>query len=240
MKKYLLTGGIASVLLLSACGTDDSQENNEPDANDNSAEIEQLENENKELQVQVEELEDQLEEQEEYFESEDDMDSNEDSVSEESDAGTRTEPLNLGDTGTISILTYSDSGDMEEITGTADITVDNVVRGQEAEEILTTEYSEPDDAPYNLEWVVFDASIALNELSDDNEEITFSDDFEVITEDGSTIEKVFTTYDDEFGIQGVYTGGTAEGKIAAHAPEGESFIINYDDYMRAEAYFQVD
>lgn len=106
--------------------------------------------------------------------------------------------------------------------------------------MITTEYSEPDEAIEGTEWVVFDVKFNLTELSDDDEKITFSDDFEIITEDGSTIEKAYTTFDDEFGVQDTYSGGTAEGKVAAYAPVGESFIIKYDDYMRAEAYFKVN
>lgn len=235
MKKYLLTGGLSTVLLLGACGTS-NEESADAEGSNQSEEIEELEAENEELNLQVEELESKLSEQE----SEEASGDGNEIATEETDAGSRTEPLDVGDTGTISILTYADDEDVSEINGVAEITVDNVVRGQEAEEILTNEYSEPDEAPEGLEWVVFDVNIALTELSDDNEAISFSEDFEIITEDGSPVEKEYTTFDEEFGVQDVYSGGTAEGKIALHAPKDEPFIIHYDDVLEGQAYFQVN
>lgn len=243
MKKILLTGSLTTALLLAACSGETEETNTEAD--NTSEEMEQLQAENEELKTQVEELEGRLAEQdEEQTESDNQENDTEEveasSASEAVDAGSRTEPLALGEKGTMSILTYTDDEDMEEINGVAEITVDNVVRGEEAVSILTGEYSEPEEAPEGMEWIVFDTTISLTELSDENEEITFSDDFTAYTSDGSEIERVFTTFDEEFGIQGLYSGGTATGKTALLAPAGEPFLIKYDDYLRAEAYYQVD
>ncbi len=240
MKKLLLTGSLTTALLLAACSGETEETNTEVD--NASKELEQVQAENEELKTQVEELENRLAEQDEAdTESESDAgEKKETSDSQNVDAGSRTEPLALGETGTISILTHSDDEDMEEITGVAEITVDNVVRGNEAVSILTGEYSEPEEAPEGMEWVVFDTTISLKELSDENEEISFSDDFTAYTSEGSEIERTFTSFDEEFGIQGLYSGGTATGKVALFAPQGEPFLIKYDDYIRAEAYYQVD
>lgn len=240
MKKLLLTGSLTTALLLAACSGETEETNTEAD--NASEELEQVQAENEELKTQVEELENRLAEQDEAeTESESDAgEKKETSDSQNVDAGSRMEPLTLGETGTISILTYSDDEDMEEITGVAEITVDNVVRGNEAVSILTGEYSEPEEAPEGMEWVVFDTTISLKELSDENEEISFSGDFTAYTSEGSEIERTFTSFDEEFGIQGLYSGGTATGKVALFAPQGEPFLIKYDDYIRAEAYYQVD
>lgn len=234
MKKILLTSVLGSALILGACSGEEVTSESE----NNSEELEQLQSENDELKTKIEELENKLTEQEEAEETEnDEIEENE---LTENDAGTRTNPIEIGETGTISIFTYTDDDAMDEVTGAAELTVDHVVRGDEAISILKTEYSEPEEAPENMEWVVFDVKFNLTELSDEDEKVTFTDDFEVITEDGSTIEKAYTTFDEEFGVQDTYSGGTAEGKVAVHAPAGEPFIIKYDDYMRAEAYFKVN
>lgn len=241
MKKILLTGSLATVLLLAACGG--NAEETDTSSSDSSAEVEELQAENDELRVQVEDLEERLTEQdevEEESETESEGENTEQTETQTTDGGTRTEPLELGETGTMSILSYSDDEDMDEISGVAEITVDNVIRGEEALSILTGEYTTPEEAPEGMEWVVFDTTINLTELSDENEEISFSDDFTAFTNDGSEIERSFASFDEEFGIQELYTGGTATGKAALFAPVGESFLIKYDDYLRAEAYYQVD
>lgn len=240
MKKYFLASGVATVLILGACGAEVESENASADGNE-SEEMKQLTEENESLKAEVEELELALEEQTElYNESESEEVEETGQPSTESKAGTRTEPLTLGDTGTISINTYKDDEDMTPVHGVAEITVENVVRGEEATPILTTEYSEAEPAPAGMEWIVFDTTISLKEISDENEEITFSEDFTIFTEDGSEIEKAYTTFDEAFDIQKVYSGGVAEGKVALHAPVGEPFMIKYDDYLGALAFYQVD
>ncbi|MFD2830211.1 bZIP transcription factor [Corticicoccus populi] len=243
LKKYILTAGFSSLLLLSACSGNeensaDSSEEADNRINELQDDLAAAESENEQLQEEISQLEEQLEAQEINQTENDDSES----TNETSDiqAGSRSEPLALGETGTIEIRTYADDEDMTEITGLAEITVDNVIRGDEAVSILTGEYSEPEEPAEGMEWVVFDAQFILTELSDDDEVISFSDDFEIVTEDGSTVEKVYTSFDDDFFIQDVYSGGSAEGKIAVQAPAGESFIIKYDDYMGAKAFYQVD
>lgn len=161
-------------------------------------------------------------------------------VAEENQAGTRTEPLNVGDTGVINLVKYKDDEDFTEVKGVADITISNIVRGESAIPLLTTEYSTPEEPAEGMEWVVFDSTFVLTDTTDDNESFSISEDFTVIKEDGSGVEKSYIMFDGMLEFPEIYSGGTATGKVAVQAPVGESFIIKYDDMMDAEAYFKVD
>src|SRR5699024_5606695 len=83
-------------------------------------------------------------------------DTNENTTSEER---IRTNPLLLGESKEIDVVEYDEGN---EITGTANITIGNVLRGQDAMDALTDEYSspqQPDDE--NYEWVVFELTYEL-------------------------------------------------------------------------------
>lgn len=258
MKKYLLASGLATVLLLGACGEETgSEESTEEtteessdiaESTDNSEDLGQLQAENDTLQAENEELRAQVEDLQEQLDNTSDVASEESTDSSEGDSedsesagndSSRSNPLALGETAEVSVLTYDDEA--EALTGTANVTIDNVLRGQEALDEMEGEYSYYE--PYEeegYEWVVFDLSYELTEFEDTDTPVFVSDDIRIYHEDGSQAPSEMAVLDDDFQSGNIYEGGSASGKVARPAPEGESFLIKFDDYMEAEAWYQVD
>ncbi|MCD2137194.1 bZIP transcription factor [Salinicoccus halitifaciens] len=260
MKKYLLAGGLSTVLLLGACGEDTTNEeesteettaeesSESAESSGSSEEVDQLQAENEELQAENEELQTQVEDLQEQLDNTSDVASEESTDSSEGDSedsesagndSSRSNPLALGETAEVSVVTYNDEG--EELTGTASVTIDNVLRGQEALDEMEGEYSYYE--PYEeegYEWVVFDLSYELTEFEDTDTPLFVSDDIRIYHEDGSQAPSEMAVLDDDFQSGNIYEGGSASGKVARPAPEGESFLIKFDDYMEAEAWYLVD
>lgn len=212
MKKLLLGSALSTALLLAACGG----ETEEPEA-DTSA-VEEPAGEETEV-AETEEVETEK--------------------SDSNDAGTRSNPLALGETAQIQVLTYSDEG--EELTGSANITVDNVVRGEEALAAMEDEYmgyEAYEDEKY--EWVVFDLTFELTEFADPDTAFFAGDNIEIYSADGSPAPSEFATIPDEFMPSEIYEGGSITGKVARPAPKDESFLVQYNDGVSDTAFFEVE
>ena len=225
MRKYLLAGGVAAVVLLGACGAEEATE----DTTTEEAVEETFEND--------------VDEESETIEEDTEEASEEESAEEDSagtDEATRSNPAALGETVSVEVVTYDENG--ERLAGTGNVTVDNVVRRTEAVDILTTEYMEPDPIDDGQEWAVFDLTFELTEFEDDDHAVLVSENIEIFKEDGSNVSQ--DTYmwveDEAFPAGEIYSGGTASGKVARAVPEGKPFLIKYNDHMEAEAFFRVE
>lgn len=212
MKKLLLGSALSTALLLAACGG----ETEEPETDTSTAE----ESAGEETEVaETEEVETEK--------------------TNSNDAGTRSNPLALGETAEIQVLTYSDEG--EELTGTANITVDNAVRGEEALAAMEDEYmgyEAYEDESY--EWVVFDLTFELTEFADPDTAFFAGDNIEIYSADGSPAPNEFATIPDEFMPSEIYEGGSITGKVARPAPKDESFLVQYNDGVSDTAFFEVE
>lgn len=212
MKKLLLGSALSTALLLAACGG----ETEEPETDTSTAE----ESAGEETEVaETEEVETEK--------------------TNSNDAGTRSNPLALGETAEIQVLTYSDEG--EELTGTANITVDNVVRGEEALAAMEDEYMGYEAyEDENYEWVVFDLTFELTEFADPDTAFFAGDNIEIYSADGSPAPSEFATIPDEFMPSEIYEGGSITGKVARPAPKDESFLVQYNDGVSDTAFFEVE
>lgn len=212
MKKLLLGTVLSTALLLAACGG----ETEEPEVDTSTTE----ESAEEEVAAETEATE----------EVEEESDSNE--------AGTRSNPLALGETAEIQVLTYSDEG--EDLTGTANVTVDNVVRGEEALAAMEDEYMGYEAyEDENYEWVVFDLTFELTEFADPDTAFFAGDNIEIYSADGSPAPNEFATIPDEFMPSEIYEGGSITGKVARPAPKDESFLVQYNDGVSDTAFFEV-
>src|SRR5699024_5151475 len=114
VKKILFGTALSAALLLAACGGD-TEETETTESEESTEETETTESE----------------------ESTEETETTESEYSANNE-GSRSNPLSLGETAEIQVLTYSDEG--EDLTGTANITVDNVLRGEEALSAMEDEY----------------------------------------------------------------------------------------------------
>lgn len=232
MKKLIFTSALATSLILAACGSGEES----TESTDNSAEVEQLQEQVTQLEEENAQLQEQLDNTNTAVE-EDKEDSESDSVEVENESS-RSNPLALGETTEVKVVTYDDEG--EELQGKANVTVDNVLRGQDALDALATE-GMTTDAPEEegIEWAVFDLKYELVEFENEDYPVNVSDDIEIYLEDGSMVEQTGYTWveGEEFPTGELYSGGTAEGKVARMVKEGEPILIKFDDFMEAEAWY---
>lgn len=232
MKKLIFTSALATSLILAACGSGEES----TESTDNSAEVEQLQEQVAQLEEENAQLQEQLDNTSIAAE-EDTEDSESDSVEVDNESS-RSNPLALGETTEVKVVTYDDEG--EELQGKANVTVNNVVRGQEALDVLTTE-DMTTEAPEEegIEWAVFDLSYELVEFEDEDYPVNVADDVEIYLEDGSMVEQTGYTWVEgqEFPMGELYSGGSASGKVARMVKEGEPILIKFDDFMEAEAWY---
>lgn len=232
MKKLLFTSALATSLILAACGSGEGS----TDRADNSAEVEQLQEQVAQLEEENAQLQEQLDNTSTAVEE--DSESTSDEFADAGNESSRSNPLVLGETAEVKVVTYND--DSEELTGKANVTIDNVVRGQEALDAVQMEYLEIEPpAEEGIEWAVFDLSYELVEFEDEDYPVNVSDDVEIYLEDGSMVEQTEYTWVEgqEFPMGELYSGGSASGKVARMVKEGEPILIKFDDFMEAEAWY---
>ncbi|MEY8560091.1 hypothetical protein AALF85_05280 [Jeotgalicoccus halotolerans] len=235
MKKLLFTSALATSLILAACGSGEES----TESTDSSAEVEQLQEQVAQLEEENAQLQEQLDNT--STAAEEDADSSSDEFADAGNESSRSNPLALGETTEVKVVTYND--DSEELTGKANVTVDNVLRGQEALDAVQMEYLEIEPpAEEGMEWAVFDLKYELTDFESEDYPLMVADDVKIYAEDGSEIEQneYASVEGEEFPLNELYAGGSASGKVARVVPAGEPFMIKFDDYMEAEAWYQVD
>lgn len=238
MKKLLFTSTLATALILGACSSEESS----TESSDSSAEVEELQEQITQLEEENASLQEQLDNTSTAVDEEsDDSSSDEDEFADAGNDSSRNNPLPLGESAEVKVVTYDDEG--ERLNGKANVTIDNVVRGQEALDAVQMEYLEIEPpAEEGMEWVVFDLTFELTDFQSEDYPLMVADDVKIYSEDGSEIEQTEYAYveGEEFPLNELYTGGNASGKVVRAVPEGEPFLIKFDDSMEAEAWYQVD
>lgn len=196
MKKYLLTGGISALLVLSACGNDEPTEE----------EVTQSEAEFNESSAATEEVTEE--------------------VTEEMEQGTRSNPYQTGDTAEVTVLDYDD--DYNEMIGTANISFDNVLRGEDALNEINEGPGTIEAPEDGMEWMTFDFTFELAEYVDADTKYTLAKNFPTYTEGGEQFVGTTTSVGEQAG-NSVYEGGSVTSRQALTVPEGEKVLIGFSD-----------
>lgn len=129
---------------------------------------------------------------------------------------------------------YPECPYMEEQLGLATIVINDVVRGEAAQEEIAqnNEYREPYDkirVDFDMdefEWVVVDYTFKLDEYNFEDP-YSWYDDFAVFKADGSPLmnaQKLFTPLTNSYLVD-VYEGGSVNHKLAMLVPEDGAFLI---------------
>src|SRR5699024_3942933 len=136
MKKLLFTSTLATALILGACSSEESS----AESSDSSAEVEELQEQITQLEEENASLQEQLDNTSTAVDEESDDSSGEDELADSGNDSSRNNPLPLGESADVKVVTYDDEG--ESLNGKANVTVDNVIRGQEALDAVQMEYLE--------------------------------------------------------------------------------------------------
>lgn len=156
-----------------------------------------------------------------------------------SGGGTRSNPLAFGETVELEFMFYGDDYD-EDFSGTGELTVDDIIRGDEAYNMLMEEnpYNEP--APDGYEWALIHSTFDFIESETDDHSYYVMDNFEIIEGDGSPAPTESAVTPDEFGYDELYAGGSSSGYSAVLVPEDGDFLIRYDDLIYNSIFFEAE
>ena len=284
MKKYLITGGLAAVLMLGACGNEVPEASEEIEAeesadqsenessNDNSEALEELRAENESLQERITEMEEEDEEVEslqeriteleeenkeleeiaasvtddediaEEEESENNSENEDDKAENESDSagkGTRSDPMQIGNTVQLDVMINGDDYD-NRYEASAELTINEIIIGQEAYDMLIAENQFNDPAPEGYQWALIHANFELVESETEDHSYYVMNDFKIVEEDGSAAPRESAVTPESYGNDHLYSGGTSSGYTSFLVPEDNNFLIHYDDLLYNSVFFKID
>lgn len=220
--------------------------------------ITELEEENEEtesLQDRITELEAENEELEEMAASssededtdeEEPADNNTDDedkgVDEESDSageGTRSDPLQLGSTVQLDVMINGDDYD-DRYEAIAELTINDIIIGQEAYDMLIAENQFNEPAPEGYQWALIHATFELIESETEDYSYRVMDEFRIVEGDGSSAPRETAVAPDYYGSENIYSGGTSSGYSSLLVPEDNNFLINYDDLLYNSVFFKIN
>lgn len=234
---------VMSVLLatfLTACSNENSSD--ESPVNDNTIKEENnnLEKENKELKEQITDLETEIEELKSINEVEVDGitdNTSDDKIAENTSGKSRSNPASIGDSITYEFITYDDKSN--SIPGNATLTVNEVIRGDDAISIIDTNTLPLEELPEGYEWAVIDFTVKIDEIENSDESVyVWGTDFNIYEDDGSQAPSdIIKTFDNRYRDEELYEGGTASGKLERVVPEEQPFQIRYGNGFNSEEVF---
>ena len=148
-----------------------------------------------------------------------------------SSLGKRSNPIPFGEAYSF-FTTYTDD-DYNEIPATISMTISHTIRGEEAFQqlLMLDEYNNP--APEGKEWLVFDATLTVEEGSQDSPYELSLSEFTPISSSGEELhQEEYVSLPDEkdFSRGELYEGGTKNGKVALLVPVGEQPLVKYTDF----------
>lgn len=157
---------------------------------------------------------------------------------EASNVGKRSNPVPLG-TAFQFEDTYSDD-DFNSLDAVFELTVLDVIRGDEAYDILVSENQFNEPAPEGMEWAIISLEGRLIE-GDEDVPYTVVPWFSVVDSSGSEISQDdYGTFDgNEYGYVDLFPGGTTTGRIAKYIPLGDDTLLVLDEFWGSGIYFSL-
>lgn len=162
----------------------------------------------------------------------------EESAEKESEQGTRSNPYQLGDTAEVEV---TDMVDGERVEGTANVTIDDVKRGDDAMAEINYEGRGNEHEQYeddeDLERMVFHMDFELVDFQDDDTPYESRARILTYTEDGEELpDDTIPNIQDDFDRTELYQGGTQSGQVNQVAPKEGPFLIKL---VNEDIFFEV-
>lgn len=155
----------------------------------------------------------------------------------ESDKGSRTNPYDLGETAEFIVTDYDEQNNLE---GTATVTIDNVIRGEEAlnqiNENAAGTHEQVDDQ--GLEYILFEYEYELVDFVDDDTDYTFSTNFSMYNDNGEHVQSTVASGVGDRSGNTVFQGGSTGDEHAQSAPSEGEFLIKIPD-TQEDVFFEV-
>lgn len=132
------------------------------------------------------------------------------------------------------------SSGFNRVFGTAEITIEDIVVGDEAYEILQEESRFNEEAPDGYEWAVISLNFYLASFEDEDMSIGVTDSISIVSESGSTPPNDYALPPRPLTYTEVYSGGEANGNVAKLVPVDEPFLIYFDSFKAEDLFFMYD
>ena len=157
--------------------------------------------------------------------------------SSEKSIGTRSNPVPVGQTHTVTQSIYDENSDSYKAT--VDITISDVARGEEVYK-KALEMNEYNEAPQEgFEYVSFKVDATVKEAETQDFALFISDvDFSFISKDGSPYEYASIVYEPELSAN-VYAGGSTSGYVVGQVKIGEEVQVVYQDADFKNVFFSI-
>lgn len=152
--------------------------------------------------------------------------------------GSRSEPFDVGDTVAIEVFEYANG--FNRLFGMAEITIDDVITGDDAYDILQEESRFNSEAPDGYEWAIISMTFYLADFEDDDISIGVTDSISIVSESGSTPPNEYALPPSPLTYTEVFSGGEVRGNMAKLVPEDESFLIYFDSFKAEDLFFLYD
>lgn len=158
---------------------------------------------------------------------------------EDNKVGTRSNPVKLNEVATIKTKTMDD--DYNDYETTVDLSVEKVIRGEEAQSQLKKMNEFNEDAPEGYEWVLASAKVKV--VDSETEDHPFTIDgimyFKFVSESGDIYSgDIVGTTEPAFSFE-MYKGNEKEGYIAGLVKKGEKASLEYDPMVSSSVFFSL-
>jgi hypothetical protein len=154
--------------------------------------------------------------------------------------GSRSNPIPFQSTATVDDEMYDDKGEAYPIK--FDLTVVEVVRGEDAYQLLLGMNQFNEAAPEGYEWVLAKTKVSFKESA--TEDLAFFIDgimnFEMVSESGDIYSgDVYATTDPDFSFE-MYVGSEKEGYIGGLVKAGEKAQLRYEQLLDGQVFFNLE
>ena len=162
----------------------------------------------------------------------------EEASEKESEYGKRSNPVPLGEWTSIEESLYDD--DENALDAVLNLRITDVIRGEEAFEVLKNENQFNEEAPEGHEWVIVSLEAKLIEGSEDFP-FTVVPWFSIIDSTGSEVSQDdWGTLDgDEYGYVDLFEGGETSGRYVFYTLEGDDTLLSYEQFLEGSTYFSL-
>ena len=166
------------------------------------------------------------------------VDSSEETLEEEVVLGKRTTPAPIGEWVEVE-ESYSNEDWTETYEAKLKMRMTEVVRGEEAKDILANENMFNEDAPEGMEWVIATLEAELLE-GDEDVAYTLVPFMNVVDSSGSEVSQdaYGTLEGSEFGFVDLFPGGTTSGRTVFYVPTEDESLLVYNNFT-SKIYFDL-
>lgn len=158
----------------------------------------------------------------------------------EKESGTRSNPVEVGETVEWEVKFYSDMDDWDGLEGLANVTLNKVYKGEEAINMLYFGEEALEDVEEGFTYAIADLTVELVEGDEDN---PYTTSFEVgsVSEDGRESPSSYASLSDEYEdneYTDLYPGGSVNVMKAFLVPEEEEFLVEIEENISGNKFFK--